>query len=333
MANDSGILILAEVLNGKPLGLAYELLGAARRLVEKLGGPVSAAVLGSGLDGVAPDLIARGADRVYLVDDAALAEYQGDAWLPGLEQVVQEARPAAVFLGHTTSGADLTPRLAFRLGTAVAMDCIAATIERGKLLMTRPCYGGKARAVVSFKTRPAVATIRAKFQDPLERDGRRTGEVIPIAFDAAACSIRTRIVGRQQTQEQGVRLEDADVVVAGGRGLNGPEGFRVIEQLAEVLGGAVGASRAACDLGWYPHSQQIGLTGKVVAPDLYIAVGISGASQHMAGCAGAKTLVAINKDPEAPIFQSARFGIVSDYEQVVRALIEEGKRSRGQRET
>lgn len=264
-----------------------------------------------------------------MADDAALAEYHGDAWVPGLVQIVREAHPAAVLMGHTTMGADLTPRLAFRLQTAVAMDCVEAKVDDGKLLVTRPCYGGNARAVLSFKTLPAVATIKAKSQDPLERDESRTGEVIRVALNLDSTVIRTKVIDRQQERVEGVRLEDAKIVVTGGRGLNGPEGFRVVEELAEVLGGAVGASRAATDLGWYPHSRQIGLTGRVVTPDLYVAIGISGASQHMAGCAGARTIVAINKDPEAAIFKVARFGVVDDYKQVVPALIEEIRRLKG----
>jgi electron transfer flavoprotein alpha subunit len=320
---EAGILILAEVADGKPIELTNELLGLARRLVGELGGPVSAAVLGSGVEGVAQELITQGTDRVYVVDDESLAQYQGDAWVPGLAQVAQEVRPTAILLGQNSIGLDLAPRLAFRLGTAVAMDCVAAMVDGTKLLMTRPCYGGKAQAVVSFKTLPVIATMRMKSQDPLERDNSRTGDVVKVSLGCDRSVVRTKTVCRLQERVEGVRLEDAKIVIAGGLGLNGPEGFRMLEELAEVLDAAVGASRAACDLGWYPYSQQIGLTGKVVAPDLYVAVGISGASQHMSGCAGAKTIVAINKDPEAGIFKAARFGVVGDYKQVVPPLTEE----------
>jgi electron transfer flavoprotein alpha subunit len=323
MTNESDVLVLAELAQGEPIEVTYELLGLARRLVEGLGGRVSATVLGNGVDNAAQNLIAGGADRVYVADNAALAEYQGDAWVLGLEKITQEACPAIVLLGQTPIGADLAPRLAFRLGTAAAMDCVEAVVEDGKLLMTRPCYGGNARAVVSFKTLPAVATIKAKSQDSLERDESRTGEVVKVTLSLDPSAVRTRIIDRQQARAEGVRLEDADIVIAGGRGLGGPEGFRLLEGLAERLDAAVGASRAATDLGWCPHSRQIGLTGKVVTPNLYVAIGISGASQHMAGCTGAKNIVAINNDPEAAIFKAARFGVVGDYGQIVPPLIEE----------
>ena len=322
MTHASGVLVIAELLDGKPTGLTAELLGAARRLVNTLGGSVSAAVLGDGNNDAATACIIWGADRVYLATHALLATYQGDTWLPAVENIARETSPAVILLGHTPNGADLAPRLAFRLRTVVAMDCVEVTIDGDKLLLTRPCYGGNARAVVSCHTRPVVATLRAKSQDPLAPDAGRTGEIILVPFELSSSMVRTRIVGQERMSAEGVRLEDADIVVAGGRGLNGPEGFRVLEELAQVLGAAVGASRAACDLGWYPHSRQIGLTGKVVTPNLYIAVGISGASQHMAGCAGAKTLVAINPDANAAIFQFAQFGITGDYAHIVPALVE-----------
>jgi electron transfer flavoprotein alpha subunit len=263
------------------------------------------------------------------MNNSLLADYQSDTWLPAMEKIARESSPAVILLGHTPNGADLAPRLAFRLSTAVAMDCVEATVDGDKLFLTRPCYGGNARAVVSCNTRPVVATVRAKSQDRVERQAGRVGEVIPVTVEIDSSAIRTQVMGREQMRHEGVRLEDADIVVAGGRGLNGPEGFRVIEKLAATLGAAVGASRAACDLGWYPHSRQIGLTGKVVTPSLYIAVGISGASQHMAGCADAKTIVAINPDANATIFQFARFGVTEDYAQVVPAVIEELKKIKG----
>lgn len=321
MTNASGMLVIAELVDGKLTGLTAELLGVARRLADELGGPVSAAVLGDGSNDAAAECITYGADRVYVMNHPLLADYQSDTWLPAMEKIARESSPAVILLGQTPNGADLAPRLAFRLSTAVAMDCIEATVDGDKLFLTRPCYGGNARAVVSCNTRLVVATMRAKSQDSFAPDASRTGEIISVPLDLAS-SVRTRIVGREQRSGEGVRLEDADIVVAGGRGLNGPEGFRVIEELAKVLGAAVGASRAACDLGWYPHSRQIGLTGKVVTPSLYIAVGISGASQHVAGCAGAKTIVAINPDASAAIFESARFGVTGDYAQIVPALID-----------
>jgi electron transfer flavoprotein alpha subunit len=206
------------------------------------------------------------------------------------------------------------------------MDCLSVSAQGGKLLAERPCYGGNARAIYSFNTTPAVVSIRSKAQEPIERNDGRQGQVTKVDAGVAAAAIRDKIVGHQVVAEEGIRLEDAQVIVAGGRGIGGAEGFAVLEELAKVLGGAVGATRAACDNGWRPVSEQIGLTGKIVGPTLYFAVAISGASQHMAGCSGAKNIVAINKDPEAIVFKSSRFGIVDDYKKVLPALVEACKK-------
>jgi electron transfer flavoprotein alpha subunit len=326
MTDASGVLVVAETVEGKPTLLTNELLGLARRLGPDLGGEVATVLLGSGIDGADKSLIAHGADRVYVADDALLSDYQADAWLPVVNKLARDIFPAVILIGHTSTGADLAPRLAFRLGTTVAMACTAAAVADGKLMLTRPCYGGNAREVVSFRTSPAVATIKAKSQEALARDDGRAGEVIRIDLGLAPGAIRTRICDRKQATGQGSLLETANVVVSGGRGLNGPEGFKMAEELARLLGGAVGASRVACDLGWCPPSYQIGLSGRTVAPELYIALGISGAGQHMAGCASAKNIIAINTDADAEIFKFSRFGVVEDCRKVLPPLIEEIRR-------
>lgn len=313
----NGVLILAEAVDGDLAPVSLELAGAAQRLSA---GPVSAMLLGSGVEGVASKVL--GVEKSYLVDDAALAEYTTDAYVQAAEAVVKQADPAIVLMGQTNIGRDLAPALAARLGTAAAMDAIALEMKDGKLHTTRPAYGGNARAVNSFATEPAIATVRPKAQDPVE--GGSPGAVEKVACSPA--NVRAKVVERKVATTEGVRLEDADVVVSGGRGLGGPEGFQGIEELAKLLGGAVGASRAVADLGWRPVAEQVGLTGKVVSPTLYIAVAISGASQHMAGCSGSKNIVAINKDADANIFKAARFGIVGDYKQVLPALIEAVKK-------
>lgn len=323
MAENRDVLVVVETAEGRPIDLTFEMLGLARRLADESGGAVTAVALGSGLDGVGEVLVARGADRVLIADDAAFADYQADAWLPDLAEIVADAAPAAVLVGHTVPGADLAPRLAFRLDTAVATGCEAIEFADGRPRMTRVCFGGNAREVVSFTTSPAVATIRARTQEALEPDPGRTGRVEYPASVLDAGSVRTRIAGRERESRDGVRLENADVVIAGGRGVGGREGFAPLDDLARLLGGAVGASRVACDLGWCPPSRQIGLTGRTVAPDLYLAVGISGAGQHMAGCGAARAIVSINSDPDATIFKSSRFGIVGDCAEVVPALVEE----------
>lgn len=309
----NGVLILAEAEGGEIVAVTRELIGAAQRLNA---GPVSAMLLGSSVEAAAGKIL--GAEKVYVVDDAALASYTNDAYTQAAAAVAQKADPAIVLMGQTNIGRDLAPSLAFKLGTAVAMDTIALEMKDGGLHTTRPAYGGNARAVNGFSTTPAIATVRPKSQDPL--DGGSAGTVEKVAFDASG--LRTKMLSRTAATSEGVRLEDADAVVAGGRGVGGPEGFEKIEELAKLLNGAVGASRAVADLGWRPVSEQVGLTGKVVSPTLYIAVAISGASQHMAGCSGSKNIVAINKDADANIFKAARFGIVGDFATVLPALVD-----------
>lgn len=319
MAN--GVLILAEVADGEVVAITNELIGAAQRLGA---GPVSAMLIGAGVEGVASKVI--GVEKTYVVDDPALAQYTTDGYVAAAAAVAQQANPAIILLGQTDTGRDLAPALASRLGTAVAMDTIALEMKDGKLHTTRPAYGGNARAVNSFSTEPAIATVRPKSQDAVE--GGSAGAVEKVSADLSG--VRAKVVDRQEASAAGVRLEDADVVVSGGRGLGGPEGFQGIEELAKVLGGAVGCSRAVADLGWRPVAEQVGLTGKVVSPTVYIAVAISGASQHMAGCSGSKNIIAINKDADANIFKAARFGIVGDFKQVMPALIDAIKKAKAE---
>ena len=315
----NGVLVFGEAAeDGALASVAGELIAAAN----SLGGPVTCALLGAGVEGLAGDCAALGADKVIVVDDPVLKDYLGDAYVPVAERICKETDPAIVLLGQTMMGRDMAPRLAARLGTAVAMDCVELSLNGGRLQATRPCYGGSARARYSINGTPQMATLRAKVYDPLERDPSRQAEVVKQPAGVSADSLRVRITGRRKEAVEGVRLEDAAVVVSGGRGLGGPEGFQSLEELAKLLGGAVGATRAVCDLGWYPVAAQVGLTGKVVTPDLYIAVAISGASQHMAGISQVKNIVAINKDPEASIFKSSRFGVVGDWKEVVAAFTE-----------
>ncbi len=313
----NGVLILAEADGGAVQAITKELIGAAQRLNA---GPVSAMLIGSGIEGAAAGV--TGVEKTYVVDDAALAQYTTDGFTAAAVAVAKQADPAVILVGQTNIGRDLGPALAYRLGTAVAMDTVALEYKDGKLFGTRPAYGGNARAVNSFAQSPAVATVRPKSQDAAE--GGAAGAVEKVAFDASG--IRTKVIDRKVATSEGVRLEDATVVVSGGRGVGGPEGFETITALAKELGGAVGASRAVADLGWRPVAEQVGLTGKVVSPMLYIAVAISGASQHMAGCSGSKNIVAINKDADANIFKAARFGIVGDFKTVMPALLEAVKK-------
>ena len=323
----SSILVVGEVGEGGLAPITKEMLGAARRLGGD--GSVGCALIGSGVEAHAQSAIAHGADEVFVVDDAALAEYNADTYLQAMLKVAEQASAPVILFGQTNLGRDLAPRLAFRLETGVIMDTIELAMEGGRLHGTRPCYGGNARAVHVVNADPQVATVRAKSQEPAIEDSSRQGQVTNVDAAIDQSAIRVKVTSRSGVSAEGVRLEDADVVVSGGRGLGGPENFDVIEELATVLGAAVGASRAVCDLEWRPVSDQVGLTGKVVSPTLYIAVAISGASQHMAGCSGSKNIVAINKDADANIFKASRFGIAEDYATIMKPLIEAVKQEKG----
>jgi electron transfer flavoprotein alpha subunit len=279
-------------------------------------------LLGSGVKGLAAEAIACGADKVYVVDDPALKDYQTDAYVMAMVNVVNQVAPRVLLMGQTSMGRDLAPRLAFRLKTAVSMDCTELDIDAQSkaLIQTRPVYGGNARAIFTTESLPQVATVRAKAMSPLPRDDSRKGEVVDVASGVDPSKIRAKFVQKVKEEVTGVKLEEAPAVVAGGRGLGGPDGFKQLEELARLLKGAIGATRPAIDNGWVPTSIQVGLTGKIVAPELYIAIALSGSSQHMAGCSGSKTIVAINKDPEANIFREARFGIVADWKQALPAF-------------
>jgi len=316
----AGVLVVAETSEGKVLPVARELLGAARSLAEQGAGPVFAVVPG---EEHAQELIAHGADKVFAAPKA-LEGQMYDAWLPTVNAALEQSGADILLIGQTASlGRDLGPALAFAHRTAVAPEVVDMRIENGRLRVTRPCYGGNARAEHTWAGQLQIATAKPKTFDALEPDASRSGEVVNLDVMGES---RITVLSVEKVQAEGVRLEDADVVVSGGRGLGDPSGFQMLEELARLLRGAVGASRAACDLGWYPPSAQVGLTGKTVSPTLYIAVGISGASQHMAGMSGSKNIVAINKDPEANMVKVAKYAIIEDYRKVVPAIIEELKK-------
>ena len=323
------VLVVGEVDGGQLVPITGEMLGAARRLAGASGLSVACALIGAGVEAQAQGTIALGADQALVVDDAALAEYNTDTYLQAMLKIVEAASPSVVLFGQTNIGRDLAPRLAFRLNTGVIMDTVELAIEGDRLHGTRSAYGGNARAVNVVKTDPQIATVRAKSQDAAQPDSSRQGQVTKIDAGIDPSAVRVKVTERKGLPAEGIRLEDADVVVSGGRGLGGPEAFSGIEELAKALHGAVGASRAVCDLGWRPVSEQVGLTGKVVSPTLYIAIAISGASQHMAGCSGSKNIVAVNKDSDANIFKASRFGIVEDFAKILPPLIEAVKKEKG----
>ncbi len=327
MAEYKGVMVFCEATEGKLAAIATELLGCGRKLADDLGQELSAVLVGSGISGLAQEAIAFGADKAYVVDDTLLQDYQTDSYVSVTEKVVKQVMPQILLLGQTSIGRDLAPRLAFRLNTAASMGCLELAIdpESKLLLQTKPVYGGNAQAVFVCESYPQIATVRAKAMAPLERDESRQGEVITVDAGLDPSAIRTKVLEKVPEEVTGIRLEDAEVVVSGGRGIGSAEGFEQLEELARMLKGAVGATRPPCDNEWVPAGAQIGLTGKIIAPELYIAVALSGSSQHMSGCSGSKTIVAINKDPEANIFREARFGIVGDWKKVLPALADKLK--------
>ncbi len=324
MAEATGVLVLGDSSEGELSPNSRELLAAGRKAADDLGEELAIGLLGDTLDLPAQQAISYGADKVYAITHPLLAKYQVDLYLEAMETLSRETSPRVILIGRTNEGRELAPRLAFRLGVGLAQDCLEISIDSATktLLANRPVYGGNAVAVVSCEYTPQIAAIRPKVYEPLDPDASRQGQVVSFPVELDPAQARSQVINVVQEEAEGVKLEDARVVVSGGRGLGGPEPFQELEELAKLLGGAVGASRAAVDSGWVPSTYQVGLTGKTITPDLYITVAISGASQHMAGCSGAKVIVAINKDSEANIFKEARYGVVGDWQQVVPSLME-----------
>ncbi len=328
MDANKGILLFGEVDKGKLASITLELLGAGRKLANELGQEVGLVLLGSKIADLAQEAIAFGADKVYLGDAAAVEQYNSDVYTAVVANLCKKVLPDIVLLGQTDAGRDMAPRLAGRLRGALSMDCLGLAIDKESKLLraTRPVFGGNALAtMVSKGARPQMATVRSRTMAPANRDTSRKGEVVTldVAIDPAA--IKVKVVEVVEEKSEGVKLEDARVVVSGGRGIGSAENFKMLWELARLFDGAVGGTRAACEQGWLPMTRQVGQTGKIVGPNLYIAVALSGAMQHIAGCSGSKCIVAINKDPEANIFKVAHYGIVGDFKEAVPGLIEKFK--------
>ncbi|WP_079509976.1 electron transfer flavoprotein subunit alpha/FixB family protein [Mesobacillus jeotgali] len=316
------VLVLGEARDGQLRNVSFEAIAAAKTVAE--GGEVVGVLIGGSVSSLGNDLYQYGADKVVTVEDAKLAQYTPDGFSQALMAVIEQESPEGIIFGHTSLGKDLAPKIASKLDSGLISDAVAVEEAGGNLVFTRPIYSGKAFEKKIVTDGLVFATIRPNNIAPLEKDAGKSGEVS--AVSAEIKDLRTIIKDVVRKATEGVDLSEAKVVVAGGRGVKSEEGFEPLKELANVLGGAVGASRGACDADYCDYSLQIGQTGKVVTPDLYIAAGISGAIQHLAGMSNSKVIVAINKDPEANIFKVADYGIVGDLFEVVPMLTEEFKK-------
>jgi len=320
------ILTFAEARGGQLRRASLETLSEARRLANALGAQVEAVVVGPAA--LADELAAWGADRVRVFDDPALAAYATEAWAKALAQAITETKPGIALVPFTAMGKDLAPRVAARVGAGLASDCVSLEIAGGRLRARRPMYAGKAYATVEWAGEPQMATLRPNVFPLGAKDASRKAEVVKAEADAAS---RARVTATVATSQGRIQLAEAQAVVSGGRGLKGPENFHLVEELAAELGAAVGASRAVVDAGWVDHQLQVGQTGRTVSPSLYVACGISGAIQHLAGMSSSRCIVAINKDPDAPIFKVADYGICGDLFEVLPAVTEAVKAHKASR--
>ncbi|MBW2673407.1 MAG: electron transfer flavoprotein subunit alpha/FixB family protein [Deltaproteobacteria bacterium] len=322
MAKD--VWIVAEHRDGALRNVSFEIASAARNLADELGEEVCAVLVGSGVEGFAPELAKYGVDKVYVADDAIFADYTTDAYSEAVAKVVKENDASILLLASSVQGKDLSSRLVGKLATGMASDCTDVKIADGKLLAIRPMYAGKCFGEIVVESCPQMASLRPKVFAAVENT--KAGAVVKFDAGIAADALKTKVLETQKDTSGKVDLTEADVIVSGGRGMKGADEYKVIEELADLLGAAVGASRAAVDAGWRPQSDQVGQTGKVVSPNLYIACGISGAIQHLAGMSSSKYIVAINKDAEAPIFARADYGVVDDLFKVVPEVTAEAKK-------
>jgi len=332
LAEWSGIMIFAEYRHGKVVPVSFELLGIGRELADQQKVTLSAVLLGSGLGDAARDLVSYGADIVYQVDDPALEYFTDEIFGNILEDVVREQKPEVVLAGATAIGRSFIPLVATSLATGLTADCTQLAIrpDDGVLLQTRPAFGGNIMATIECPfTRPQMSTVRPRVMKAVQQDLNRKGEIINYQPQPERLQSKVKVLRSVLEEQDQVNITEGEIIVSGGRGLDNEKGFELIKQLADAVGGAVGASRAAVDSEWIAYPHQVGQTGKTVNPKLYIACGISGAIQHVVGMQSSETIVAINKDPHASIFDVATYGIVGDLFEVVPKLIEKIKERRG----
>ena len=318
-----GVWVFAEQHKGSVATVALELLGEGRKLADKKKTKLSAIFIGHDIKDKAKELIAYGADIVYIADDPGLKDFNDDSYAAILMTLAKQHKPEIILAGATAIGRSFFPKVASALHTGLTADCTVLDIdtESGHLHQTRPAFGGNIMAtIVAPNHRPQMATVRHKVMKPAPRNDSRTGDIVEVRYTHSG-NLRTRVIKTIEELSETVNICEADIIVAGGRGLGGAKNFQMIEELAKALGGAVAATRGAVDEGWIPYSHQVGQTGKTVCPKLYIACGISGAIQHVAGMQSSDVIVAINKDPDAPIFNVATYGIVGDVHEVVPIMI------------
>ena len=318
-----GVWIITEQRYGNFRKITFELASTARKLADELGEDVCAILLGSAIKEIAGELGKYGVDKVYVADQPIFEPYTTDAHAAAIVQLVKEHEPSILLLGASSQGKDLSAHLVGRLETGMATDCTDVKIVDGRLRAVRPMYGGKCFGEVVINTFPQMASLRPNAFPVVESS--REAVIVKFDPDIRPDQIKTRIIEIRKTTNGKADLTEANIIVSGGRGMKGPENYTILEDLAELLGGTVGASRAAVDAGWRPETDQVGQTGKVVSPNLYIACGISGATQHLAGMGTSKCIVAINKDPDAQIFATADYGIVDDLFKVIPELTKEIK--------
>lgn len=326
-----GIWFFAESRDGKLCPVAFEMLNAALKLKRVLGEYIAGVLIGNNVRGLAGELGARGADRVYVVEDPLLEHFQEEPYAIAMAQLITKYKPSIVIAAATMMGRAFIPSVAARVRTGLTADCTDISIdpETKLLVQTRPTFGGNLMARIICKNhRPQMATIRPKMFDEAKLIEERHPEVVIENFNSGQLQNKVKILGKEKI-ENVVDLQEAEVIVSGGRGVKDPKNFAMIKELADLLGGAVGASRAAVDSGWIPYPHQVGQTGKTVKPKIYIACGISGAIQHLAGMQTSDYIIAINKDPDAPIFKVANLGLVGDIFEVIPALIKKIKETKG----
>jgi electron transfer flavoprotein alpha subunit len=311
-----GVFVIAEQRDGALRKVSFELASAARKLADQTGDEVSAILLGSGVENMAAELGKFGVDKVFVGDNAALEPYITEAHAQVVAKILKDNDAAIALFGASVQGKDLSARVAAKLAGGLATDCTDVKVDGGKLVAVRPMYAGKCFGEVVFNTTPAMASLRPNVFAAVENAKAATVTKVDVAVDG----VKSKVLEVQKDASGKVDLTEANIIVSGGRGMKGPDEYKILEELADVLKGTVGASRAAVDAGWRPQKDQVGQTGKVVSPNLYIACGISGAIQHLAGMSSSKCIVAINKDAEAPIFTKADFGVVDDLFKVVPEL-------------